>query len=992
MHTKAMKKTIILCVTMLISVSMFAQTAILSQIKDTADCRKWVESQLATMTLKQKIGQLFIHTVEPSLMQRNKTNIQKAIEEYGLGGLLFSKGRTEDQVKLTNLAQQWSKVPLLITFDGEWGLAMRLAGTPDFPKNRILGCIEDDSLIYRYGREMARQLHEIGAQVNFAPVADIDNNPDNPVINIRSFGSSPKEVARKVIAYARGLEDGGILAVCKHFPGHGDTETDSHVSTPVLNFDRTRLDSIELYPFREAVEAGIGGMMVGHLQVPEIEDKPASISPEVITSILRNEFGFSGLVFTDALEMKGIRHAEHVCAQALIAGNDMVLAPRSLKREMSGVLNAVKKGLLSEDAITEKCRKVLTYKYALGLKERPSVNENGIAQRISTSETERLLATLNKAAVTVLKDSIEMLPLELSLSGNVLLSISPTLTEAYPFYKELKASASVSWIHAKVDSLAFIRERLRTAQQIIVALHQKDCKAYLPLIQEFAEDKPLAIVCFQSQDVLADMAQELQKVSAIVLAHTNEDYIQRYVADVMTGKAKVTGKASVGIAGLCPAGTGIVIDPDHPHLYTPEDFGMDSRTLARIDSIAEEGIAAQAYPGCHVLILKEGYPVYNKCFGRYTYDAGSPEIKENSLYDLASLSKATGTLLAVMKLYDEGKFGLTDPISKFLPWLKDTDKEDITIQDLLFHESGLPAYWPFYEEAIDKKTCKGGLFRKRKDKHHQLQVDEHLYACTDFAYNAEWVSGTPSAKYNLPLSDSLYLNGGFREEMRKQLAEVPLKGHSYRYSCLNFMLLEAMIEELAQMPMDVYLDSVFYKPMGLMHTAYNPLRHFPKEQIVPTVEEDFLRKGRVQGFVHDEIAAFMGGVSGNAGLFSTAHDVGTIFQMLLDKGVCGDRRYLTRATCDLFLNMQSNISRRGLGFDKPDADDTSKSPCAREAPRSVFGHTGFTGTCAWADPDNGLVFVFLSNRIYPRAFDHKNLMKLDIRPRMQQAMYQSIKP
>ena len=289
MHTKAMKKTIILCVTMLISVSIFAQTAILSQIKDTADCRKWVKSQLATMTLKQKIGQLFIHTVEPSLMQRNKTNIQKAIEEYGLGGLLFSKGRTEDQVKLTNLAQQWSKVPLLITFDGEWGLAMRLAGTPNFPKNRTLGCIEDDSLIYRYGREVARQLHEIGAQVNFAPVADIDNNPDNPVINIRSFGSNPKEVARKVIAYARGLEDGGILAVCKHFPGHGDTETDSHVSTPVLNFDRARLDSIELYPFREAIEAGIGGMMVGHLQVPEIEDKPASISPEVITSISRNE-------------------------------------------------------------------------------------------------------------------------------------------------------------------------------------------------------------------------------------------------------------------------------------------------------------------------------------------------------------------------------------------------------------------------------------------------------------------------------------------------------------------------------------------------------------------------------------------------------------------------------------------------------------------------------------------------------------------------------
>lgn len=986
-----MKKTIILCIAVLVSVSMFAQTAILSQIKDTADCRKWVESQLENMTLKQKIGQLFIHTVEPSLMQRNKANIRKAIEEYGLGGLLFSKGKTEDQVRLTNLAQQWSEVPLLITFDGEWGLAMRLKDTPDFPKNRILGCIENDSLIYLYGREVARQLREIGVQVNFAPVADVDNNPANPVINVRSFGSGPKEVARKVIAYARGLEDGGVLAVCKHFPGHGDTETDSHQALPVLNFDRARLDSVELYPFRKAVEAGIGGMMVGHLQVSEIEDKPASVSPGIITSVLRNELRFSGLVFTDALEMKGIRHAENVCAKALIAGNDMVLAPRNLKREMAGVLSAVKKGLLSEEAITEKCRKVLTYKYALGLKERPLINEKGIARRISTPETDSLLAALDKAAVTVLKDSVETLPLELSLSGNVLLSVSPTLAEAYPFYHELKEALSVSWVHAKADSLASIRERLRTAQQVIVALHQKDCKAYLPLVREFAEDKPLVVVCFQPQDALEEMAEGLQKASAIVLAHTDKDYIQRYVADVMTGKAKVTGKASVGIAGLCPAGTGIVIDPEHPHLYTPEDFGMDSRTLARIDTIAEEGIGAQAYPGCHVLILKEGCPIYNKCFGRYTYDAASPEVKENSLYDLASLSKVTGTLLAVMKLYDEGKFGLTDPISRYLPWLEDTDKKDITIQDLLFHESGLPAYWPFYEEALRMESCKGGLFRKRKDKHHQLQVDEHLYACTGFSYNAEWVSALPSAKYNLPLSDSLYLNAGFRNKIRGQLAEVPLKGHSYRYSCLNFMLLQEMVEELARMPMDVYLDSVFYKPMGLMHTAYNPLRHFPKAQIVPTVEEDFLRKGRVQGFVHDEIAAFMGGVSGNAGLFSTAHDVGIIFQMLLDKGVCGDRRYLSRATCDLFINVQSNISRRGLGFDRPDADNTSKSPCAREAPRSVFGHTGFTGTCAWADPDNGLVFVFLSNRIYPRAFDHKNLMKLDIRSRMQQAMYQSIK-
>ena len=487
------------------------------------------------------------------------------------------------------------------------------------------------------------------------------------------------------------------------------------------------------------------------------------------------------------------------------------------------------------------------------------------------------------------------------------------------------------------------------------------------------------------------MVLALHHASAVILAHTDTKEIQRHVADVMTGRSMATGRLSVGMAGLWQAGTGVTIDPDHPRLYIPEDFGMDSRILARIDTIAEEGIQAQAYPGCHVMIWKDGYPVYNKCFGTFTYN-DSLTVKENSLYDLASLSKVTGTLLAVMKLYDEGKFGLTDRVSRYLPMLKGTRKERITIQDLLFHESGLPAYWPFYQEAIDMKTCKGGLFRKKPDKRHRLQVDEHLYACTDFAYKEEWVSHVPSDRYALPLSDSLFLNKGFPEEMLRQLAEVPLKGHSYRYSCLNFMLLKELVETLAQVPMDVYLDSVFYKPMGLKHTAYRPLRHFDKSQIVPTSAGDFLRKGVVQGFVNDEIAAFMGGVSGNAGLFSTAHDVAAIFQMLLDRGVWGDRRYLSRATCDLFVGMQAENSRRGLGFDKPDVDDTDHSPCAPEAPRCVFGHTGFTGTSAWADPDNGLVFVFLSNRTYPRAFDHKNLTKMNIRTRMQQAMYQSLKP
>lgn len=968
-----------------------SSVTILEQIDDTIACNRWVEEQLAQMTLKQKIGQLFIHTVAPITTQKNKTSIESAVKEYGIGGLLFSKGELEKQVQLTNLAQQWADIPLLITFDGEWGLGMRLDGTPEFPRNRVLGCIQNDTLIYRYGREVARELREIGVQVNLAPVADVDNNPDNPVINVRSFGSDPKLVARKVVAYSRGLEDGGVMAVCKHFPGHGDTDRDSHHVLPVLNFSRDRLDSVELYPFREAVKAGVGGVMIGHLHVAELDNKPASISSEVITSVLQKDLHFSGLVFTDALEMKGISdNADNVCVQALLAGNDLLLVPRNLKKNLESVMRAVKSGKLSEDVITEHCRKVLTYKYALGLSRKPHVDVEGLSQRIRTAETDSLLVTLEKSAVTVVKDSADVLPLDLSLSGNVLLSLSPSLSDAYPFYKELKKTVSLAWLHGNADSLKQLQERIIPAQQVIVAVHpNSNFQAFLPLLERLSHDKPMVVVCFSPQDVLLEMQSVLQNASAVVLAHTDKEYIQRYVADVMIGQKFVNGRLSVDMAGLWKSGTGITLDPDHPRSYTPEELGMDSHRLAAIDSIVEEGIVRKAYPGCHVLITKDGYPVYNKCFGSLTY-AGKEKVREHTIYDLASLSKAAGTLLAVMKLYDEGRFGLTDKVSRYLPALKGTDKENITIQDLLFHESGLPSYLPFYEEAIDMKTCKGGLFRKKPDAAHRLQVGPNLYACTSFSYKKEWVSSVPSEVYSLQLSDSLFLNKEYKQVIMREIINAPLKGHSYRYSCLNFMLLKEMVENMTKVPMDAYLDSVFFKPMGLMYTSYNPLKRFPKEQIAPTAEKDFLRGGPLQGYVHDEAAAFMGGVSGNAGLFSTAHDVAVLFQMLLDRGICGDRRYLSRATCDLFIGMKSKSSRRGLGFDKPDTEKQDESPCASEAPASVFGHTGFTGTCVWADPDNDLVFVFLSNRTYPMAYGENNLVKLEIRSRIQQAMYQSL--
>lgn len=985
-----MKKILLACMLISLYLGVNAQSDFIHKnINDEVACRRWVDNKLQSMTLKQKIGQLFIHTVAPYTTQSNKQNISDAVKEYGIGGLLFSGGEIGKQIELTNYAQSMAEIPLLITFDGEWGLAMRLKGTPSFPRNRVLGCIQNDTLLYEYGKEVARQLREIGVHVNFAPVADIDNNPKNPVINTRSFGSDRENVARKVVAYSRGLQDGGVLAVCKHFPGHGDTEVDSHKSLPVLPFTRERLDSIELYPFRKAIEAGVGGMMVGHLNVTSLDNKAASVSHAVVTELLKNELHFSGLVFTDALEMKGISSNPYVSAQALIAGNDMVLAPRNLKRELDGVLKAVKEGKITEDEINEKCRKVLTYKYAFGLDRRPVVAKEGVMARINKSYTNDLMNRIKTSAVTVIKDSDEMLPLDLSLSGTVVLNVSSTLSETYPFYNQINDTYPVTWLHANLDSLQYLKKKITPAQRIIVAVYTSKVDKYKKVLAELAKGKPTILICFNSHKVLQKLDDVVAQSSAVVLAHSDDKPVQKFVAEMLLGNKRVDGRLSVDYNDEYKAGLGVVVDPDKPRRYKPEEFGMDSKELARIDSIAMYGIENGAYPGCHVLVWKNGYPVYNKCFGTHTYESDR-KVKENDLYDLASLTKTTATMLAVMKLYDDGKLNLTDKISNYVPEMKSTNKENITIQELLYHESGLPAYLPFYKKAIDTKSCKGGMYKKYKDANHSVKVANNLYICTNYSFLSEWVSDKETSEYSLKVSDNMYIKPEFKSVILKEIADTPLKGHSYRYSCLNFMLLKEAVENISGMPMDEFLEENFYKPMGLVHTMYNPLKRYSKDEIIPTVKEDFLRKGPVHGYVHDEAAAMLGGVSGNAGLFSTAKEVATIYQMLLDKGVMGDRRYLTRATCELFLTMKSKNSRRGLGFDKPDKEKPENGYCAPETPASVFGHTGFTGTCAWADPDNDLVFVFLCNRIYPNPCDRKNLMKLKIRPAIQQAIYQAI--
>lgn len=972
------------------------EASLLYAMRDDTDCRQWVDSVMQTLNLRERIGQLFVYTLAPTQDNANIDLLRRVVKDYKVGGLLFSSGEVPDQVALTNLAQEWADVPLMITLDGEWGLAMRLKETPRFPRNMILGCIRNDSLLYEYGREVARECREMGIHVNFAPVADVNINPSNPVINTRSFGEDPANVARKVVAYARGLEDGGVVSVAKHFPGHGDTNVDSHKALPTLRFSRERLDSVELYPFRQVIEAGLNGIMVGHLAVPAIEDRegiPASLSRKITHDLLIDEFRFKGLVFTDALAMKGVSGSTSLCLEALKAGHDQLLVPRRIKEDVEAVLRAVKRGELSEEDIAYRCRKVLTYKYALGLNRKPFVRLSGLSTRLNTPQARDLVRRLSLAAVTVLSNEEKTLPLDPTVKDVAVVSVGDH-AELMPFMQTLRNYAEPERFDVmrgmSAAQCAAFQKKLAPYRRVLVCVTEDNQDAYRTFFEIFAPEVPVAYVLFvQGYRLKSWMGGYLKKASAVVLAHSSDEDVQRGVADILYGVADADGRLSASIGGAFAAGEGVTIKARSLPRYNPDEHGMDAGILSQIDDIVEEGIRKGAFPGCQVVVWKDGHEMFNKAFGTQE-KGGKIPVEATDAYDLASLTKMTATLLAVMKLYDQGLLNLTDYASTYLPFLKGTDKARITIRELLMHESGLPSTILFYQDAIDKESYTGPLFKATADRLHTARIGHKTWGNPHFRFRDGLTSPFKTDSCTVQVSDSLWLRASFKQEMMQKIADARLLDKRYRYSCVGFILLQQVVEARTGLPMDEFLRREFYGPMGLTHTGFRPLTFLSARHIVPTSADTFLRKTTLRGFVHDESAAFLGGVSGNAGLFSNASEVAALCQLLLDEGVYQGKRYLSAETCHTFTTQTSRISRRGLGFDKPDQGNARVSPCCESAPASVYGHTGFTGTCAWVDPDNGLVYVFLSNRISPDIWNNL-LSELDVRERIQETIYRALR-
>lgn len=956
----------------------------LYQQTDQTAMSRWVDSVYLTLTQEQKVGQLFMPIASPS--NSWKSRISGYIKNQKVGGLLFSKGTLAEQARITNYAQELSEVPLLIAVDGEWGLSMRLTDAPHFPRNIIVGAITDDSLLTLYGMEVARQCREMGIHVNFAPSIDVHTNPDNPVIGTRSYGENPINVARQGIAFARGLEANGVMAVAKHFPGHGDTSDDSHKKMPTIHHNLERLKEVELYPFREYVNAGLSGIMSGHLNVPHLNTKglPASLSPAIGVNLLKEEMGFAGLTFTDGMTMKGVSNQPDASVKALLAGNDVILGVSNQQKAFTSVLAAVNNGTISTDLLEEKIRRILSYKYILGVHRFKPIQISTIHQRVTTSQTEWLQHKLYNHATTLLKNQKEMLPLK-GLDTVRIVSVALGTSDDNSFQQYLKKYSVVQTYQAKNAEQFLEENKLKPHDLLIVSLHNSDA-ADSTSLQQLIGNNPAVVVFFTMPYETDRYKQVINTVNAVLLAYDNTSFAQMSAAQGIFGGIALGGKLPMSTT-LFTSGSGINTPKTRLGYAFPEEVGIASKHLAGIESIAFEGIRQKAYPGCQILVTKNGMIIYEKAFGHYNYDH-SQEVTNETLYDLASVTKIAATLPAVMKLYDEKKMALLDPIDKFVPETKGSDKAKIPVRSLLFHESGITSFIPYYNSAIDPDSYKGELFGKRSSTYRVQYAG--AWGRTDYRFIPTLISPDSSAQFQLPVAKNLYASKQMHDVLLRDIIASPLqKTKKYTYSCLNFMLLKEAVEQLMQTDLDSYVKTQFYHKLGATSTTYLPLRYFSEDWITPSENDTFFRRQHLRGYVHDEGAALFGGISGNAGLFSSAGDLAKLGQMWLNGGVYGGERLLSPETVKLFTTAKSSISRRGLGFDKPDPRNSEASSTSPTTPIEVYGHTGFTGTCIWMDPTNNMIYIFLSNRVNPSRSPNR-LSTLNIRERIQDEIYKAL--
>jgi beta-N-acetylhexosaminidase len=944
------------------------------------DQARWVDSVFNSMTFEDRLGQLFMVAAYSNKDQRHKDELTRLIREQKLGGLIFFQGGPARQAYLTNHFQSVSDVPLFIAMDAEWGPGMRLDSVLQFPKQMTLGASPNDQLIYQMGGEIARQFKEMGMHINFAPVVDVNSNPDNPVIGYRSFGEEKHLVSRKSVAYMKGMQDNGILANAKHFPGHGDTNSDSHYTTPVIYNSRDQIMDIDLFPYSELFKEGLMSVMVAHLHVPSLGSspkQPTTLSPQVVTQLLKEEMGFEGLIFTDALNMKGVSNLYppgEVDLMALKAGNDVLLFSENVPRSKALILEAVRKGELNQGDIDRRIRKVLNAKYVAGLNKAQQVNPDRLVERISTFGTKALIEQLYASSITVAKNDQVDIPIK-HVDTQKMASL--TIGARGDVFKEYlskygKFTHYTLRSNSNLDNFRALEENLKQYTTIVVGVMGVTNNpgrnfgiqpADVAFLKRLSQSHTVIPVVFGN----AYAARNFESLPNLVLAYEGNDMTERLVPQVLFGARPATGTLPVSLSNTLLQGMGCETVAIPRLAYTePEAVGMDSRVLLGIDGVMDAAIRKRAFPGGVVLVAKNGKVVYEKAYGHFDYDQ-SKKVTVSTVYDLASVTKVMATTQVMMFLYSRGLIRMDDPIGTYLTDLRGTNKERLRIRDIMTHEAGLPGWIPYHEQTVQGGDWKDGYYSTSQSEDFALPVAQNMFAHRSL----------PDSVWKWTLESNLKRSGA-RDSYR----------YSYTYSDVGMFLLHRMIEGITQQPMDDFLRQNFFDPLGLYRLGYHPHRLMDPSNVAPTEEDKSFRKGLVQGYVHDPGAAIFGGVAGHAGLFGTANDLAVMMQMTLQGGQYGHLSFYDPETARTFTDKQSPYIRRGWGWDRPEPDPTKRAAVGKLAPKSSFGHTGFTGTAVWADPENELVFVFLSNRVYPSAGN--NLINKDkIRAEVHDIIYKS---
>ncbi|RFP66063.1 serine hydrolase [Hymenobacter lapidiphilus] len=962
---------------------------------------RWVDSVMSTLTPDQRVAQLFMVAAYSNRTRADEDSVSALIQRYGIGGLIFFQGGPVRQSRLLNRYQSQARVPLLVAMDAEWGVGMRLDSVVRFPYQMSLGGLKDNAPIYQMGRQVAAQFKRLGMHVNFAPVVDINNNAQNPVIGFRSWGENRENVTEKSLQYMQGMQDAGVLAVAKHFPGHGDTDVDSHLALPLLRVDRQRLDTLELYPFRQLMAKGLGGMMVAHLNIPALDTTgvPSTLSKPIIEGLLRQRMGFEGIIFTDAMNMKGVTSmypAGEADVLALLAGNDILEFSENIPLALRMVREAIDKGQISQVEIDRRCRKVLALKQWAGLDRYRPIELQNIVADLNTPHDQYLSRQLSELSVTVLRNQQSLLPLQ-RLDTLRLATLTLGTTDTTAFQRRVADYAPVRhfWLSAtaSLDELTKMRETLKDYNTVLVGVNNLGRQpatgfGVTPemnvLLRELGGKGQQLVVSVFGTAYAVDRLRDLSRAGAVVLAYQESQNAQEVAAEAIFGGISASGKLPVTVSRTYGYGAGLATAGSTRLRYSfPEAVGMSNDLESRVDSVMNGALAAGAFPGGEVLIARRGTVVLRKSYGTQTYGPQARPVRNDDLYDLASLTKVSAALPALMKLQDEGKFSPDMTLGQLFPEFKGTNKQDLKLRDVLTHQARLKSWIPFWKDYTKPHGLFNALFGKSP-----AAGTVSLTQPTEM--NRRYFRPDSSARFPLPAGPSLWARQDFPELITNAIAESPLNEKpGYVYSDLSFIMYPRFVKAASGKPLDQFVRDELYRPLGATTLGFNPTHRFPLSRIAPTEYDSLFRHGQLHGTVHDEGAALLGGVSGHAGLFGSANDLAKLVQLYAWNGRYGGQQLIKSETLAEYTRCQfCPDNRRALGFDRPATNPGLNS--AKSASTASYGHTGFTGTLFWIDPKEELICIVLTNRLNPTRRNNK-ISSLNVRTNVLQVALESIR-